>query len=360
MRRAAFALAAAPAAGAAPGQPLFALEAIPQPYRYFKISNSGVLQGDRFTGTYWTPGVGARPMPPPSGYEFAVIRGASPSGLGVGVAQIRGQMNRPFVFDPSTGESRVYGEGFFTENSYGTGVADDGTLVGTQSPFISNDPARAWRLRPGGEFEWLEQLRPGDRTEAHFVNSSGLTAGISVDFTGGYDHQAVLWQPDGTLVVVPRYDANHQLDPRDVTESGFVAGTAVGGGTWTSWLRRPDGSIFVIPHPERQDYSTGVLALNERLEAVGITGNGRREVGMYWSEATGSRYLDDLLLPGLQADWVIAKGWDVNDRGQVLANAQYRGGQYFTVVLTPVPEPGLLAALARRRRGGASAGSGHL
>lgn len=356
MRRAFFALAAALAAGAAPAQPAFTLEAIPQPYSYFRIGNEGTLVGDNFTQTYWTPGIGVRPLPPPPGYEFASVYGASPSGLATGIAQNRGGPRTPFIFDPVAGESRVYGEGFFTENSEGAGLADNGALVGTQRPFDGLSPARAWRLKPGGDFEWLDQLRPGDRTEASQVNSAGLTAGISVDYTNGYDHQAVLWQPDGTLVVVPRYDANHQLDPRDVTEDGYVVGTAVGGGAWTSWLRRPDGSIFVIPHPERQDYSTGILALNERLEAVGIAGNGRREVGMYWSEQTGSRYLTDLLLPGLQADWVIAKGWDVNDRGQVLANAQYRGGQYFTVVLTPVPEPGLLAglalglaALARRR-----------
>jgi len=357
VRRPLFALAAVLAAGAAPAQPVFDLEAIPLPYNaYFRIGNNGVLHGDNFTSTYWTPGVGARTLPPPPGFEFVDVYGASPGGLASGIAQIRGGARAPFVFDPATGESRTVADGRFAGNSIAVGVRDNGTVVGTQGSITGIDPARAWRLKPGGEFEWLEQLRPGDRTEANNVNSSGLTVGISVDFTNGYDHQAVLWQPDGTIVVVPRYDANHQLDPRDVTDSGYVAGTAVGGGTWTSWLRRPDGSIFVIPHPERQDYSTSVRGISEDLQAVGTAGDGHQEKGLYWSPATGSHFVQDLLLPGLQADWDITSVQDINDRGQILARAKYRGGPLTSVVLTPVPEPGLLAglalglaALARRR-----------
>lgn len=51
--------------------------------------------------------------------------------------------------------------------------------------------------------------------------------------------------------------------------------------------------------------------------------------------------LQSLLLDG---SYTLDSIYDINDQGQILATA-YRGGQWRSVLLTPVPEPGALAAL---------------
>lgn len=352
-RPASLAFAALLAAGAG-AQPVYEVQEVSRENSYFRIGEGRVLATFNH---YWTPSGGHLPIPLPAGYIGAEHRGGmSQSGLITGIAQRgSGQNSHVFRFDPRTGESEALGQDFFTAGAEGHGIADNGVMVGVQRDY--NDRARAWRYRDGPGFEFLPELRPGDGSEALHVNSSGMAAGQSWDFSnGGFDQQGVVWAPDGTVSAIPRLPGAFQMDCTDITESGWVAGNAVGDGPIRSWLRDPsDGSLFVVPHPERQDFGRYGLRVNERLEGVGRAGDTGGERGFYWSQATGSRWLQDLLAPEFQG-YRIGTAWDINEDGQVLATA-LEGGQYVSVILNPVPEPSLLAglglglaALARRRR----------
>ena len=83
---------------------------------------------------------------------------------------------------------------------------------------------------------------------------------------------------------------------------------------------------------------------NDRTVVGSIRGSGDWERALIWPNGSPTPIdLNDFVnVPGV----TFIQGLDINNAGQILAEARLHAGGYAYYVLTPVPEPGALAVVA--------------
>jgi len=97
------------------------------------------------------------------------------------------------------------------------------------------------------------------------INESGQVVGVVTAELGPQSPDAVLWQPDGTPVILPKATSEGQAQANDVNNAGFVVGfdneIELGGGFIMHAMRwNPDGSSSELP------LATG--AVHQSAEAI--------------------------------------------------------------------------------------------
>lgn len=151
------------------------------------------------------------------------------------------------------------------------------------------------------------------------LNNGGMVVGDVFDDETS-NHAAWVWTEQNGMVGLPP-----QIFPMDLNEDGVFLDMHGG-------LFRGSDQVGLVPMQV-------CYAMNELGDVLGYDFTG-------WSIFTeGSVYgIDSLLAPEF-GDWSMEGVRDINDRGQILGLASFGGGDAQTVLLTPVPEPGTLAAL---------------
>lgn len=193
-----------------------------------------------------------------------------------------------------------------------------------------------------GQPKGLGYVRTGQNQGwANAVNSSGVVVGSS-SHTEGTDYRAFVWDAQNGIRQIPGSRVGEGAT--DINDLGWITSS----GDISQAVLYRDGQRIVLS----DDGSAS--ALNNNGDVVGndwFTNEGARAV--IWTGGQTIR-LDAAIN---QSGWVLEYAGDINDAGQILTYGYYNGGLEY-VVLTPVPEPAILAALGfgilplvlRRRR----------
>lgn len=181
----------------------------------------------------------------------------------------------------------------------------------------------------------------GDWSISHLyaVNSSGQMVG---DYalnagqlgTSTFDHQAALWQSDGTrqsLGLLPGYTSSVALA---INSSGVVvgwSGTADGSQSHAFlWRNGSMQDLGVLPG----DANSQALGINGRDEVVGWSGNADSSVSHAFLWSAGKMHdLNDLVRDG--SGWVLQQAAGINVVGQIIGTGLFNG-QVSAYMLRPL------------------------
>ncbi|PWR06281.1 hypothetical protein DKT68_22950 [Micromonospora acroterricola] len=172
-----------------------------------------------------------------------------------------------------------------------------------------NGAGQPWRYRDG-RVEQLPVVASGG-TFVTAINKAGDIVGHGTDATG--QTIALLWpaaRPDTVEVL----DAPAGAIAHGITADGTIVGTAGDWGSWTSWVRRPDGQTLTLTVPGSQ--STQVNAA-EGHWATGLVALGDTTLRVRWDLRDGSYTHLDQRLEVLD---------DVNARGAVVGGDRIARG----------------------------------
>ncbi|MCC6403142.1 MAG: PEP-CTERM sorting domain-containing protein [Fimbriimonadaceae bacterium] len=348
------ALVLLPSLGAGQGFPVYEATILTQTpgVGYHAIGDGGVAAGSSFDRAItWDPVRGRRDLPLPPGRTNANGYGINASGQVTGYASADRVGRHPFVYDPATDTSRLVGE--FQARAEAADISDAGHITGIQDiPELGF--SLGFRIDPDGTQHLLDRLYLDQGGVAPVaVNASGWAAGSF----GGWTRPsgALVWREDGSVFEIPPMPGTLFMLSADINDLGWV----VGRGSSDGWAYNAHtGEMRELPHPALPQFGGGPEAINDRFEVVGRTRDETRGYGYYYRDGVGAAYMEDLLLPSQRphvSDLIL---WDINDHGQIVGEGKW-DGQYTSFVFNPVPEPGLLAALAlglaalaRRRRKG--------
>jgi len=125
----------------------------------------------------------------------------------------------------------------------------------------------------------------------------------------------------------------------DLNDAGLIVGrsNAGSGDRAVKWDGGGPIDLGEVPGGENYSEAFGVNALEE---IVGVSGAASGNRGVLWDGTGGPYDLNDRL-DASGAGYEIFEARAINDAGQIAANANVGGVQH-AVLLTPVPEPGVL------------------
>jgi hypothetical protein len=260
--------------------------------------------------------------------ELAVPPGTADSVFAYGInnlGEVVGRIGNDSVIWSADGGVRIVAPPAGYTLISGTDLNDAGTLL-TEASNGPSGAQSAFRRHADGSVEELPGFHPAA------LNQRGAAVGIDQ-----------VWEADGTVRTLTSPDG--PAYGFDINDAGWVAGKVVVGDVGSPAVWRQGGLLTVIPLPAHGDEDNGnAYGINNNGEVVGEGFHN----AIYWSEAEG---LVDLQtrLDASGAGWVLNYAVDINDTGQVLAFAGREGvggAEFYSVVLTPVPEPSAAMALA--------------
>ena len=265
----------------------------------------------------WNPKSGAAQIPVPS--DTRMLCGINSAGQAVGW---HGDYTTGIVVDAS-GSVRELTSYPGYGGSCGLAINDAGQVVGS-----SGDSAVLWQ--PDGTPVMIAAGAPGLDAEARAISDNGLILYTTQAFGAGQlrETTSYVWKPDGSvqqLAEISAFDgAAYSL--RAINDSGQVVGTS--GGHAILW--NPDGSIAA-------DLGEGTACDINNLGQIVGTLNGE---AVMWDSDLSVTYL-----PGIGSD-TGAMVRSINDDGLIAGTIYDSNTGVRTAVLwQPVPEPSSLLAL---------------
>lgn len=352
-------LCAAPALAAAPRYGVTVFDAAPNSSAAFAIGNDGTVLGLRYDEEGGPVGpfawrAGQTTMLPP---QFEAPRALSAAGHIVGHSPIyssaggsqlsmyglvyhHGALSRvPEPFTPD------YSAAYRYSLTSAIGVNSAGTVLARQD----TNNGSGYYLSANG----VNTVLPLEAASA--INEAGQVAGAS---DSGAGTRAVLYD-DGNLVdlgVLPTDGAAPRSIARDLNDAGAVVGTSLyGDGALAhdhSFIWR-DGAMLPIGDFTGANWARGV---NNHGDVVGIfhtSGVGLDRVHSYLFRDGAQYDLAELLGGG---GWRVIDVVDINDGGQIIGYACNAADACYSVLMSPVPEPGAYGMLLAGLAGLAAAG----
>lgn len=230
-----------------------------------------------------------------------------------------------------------YASGRWYSFTNAIGVNSAGTVLATQE---TNNGSGIYLTANG-----VNTILPIGHASA--INSAGQVAGSS-NLGGGTVFHAVLYDNGNVLDlgVLPTDSGAAGSYARDLNDAGAVVGASLYG----------EGSLA---HEHSFIWQNGAMhAIGDMVasnSALGVNNHGD-VVGTFVTEGTGlDRIHSYLYQDGVQYDlaellsggggWRVTNVVDVNDSGQIIGGACNAADQCYSVLLSPVPEPGTYAML---------------
>ncbi|MCW7541647.1 DUF3466 family protein [Aquabacterium sp. A7-Y] len=299
----------------------------------YRVDRSGSVQP-----FLYSPGLGVEIIGGPAarGYGWELNNRGQVAGEGGSATAFSGA----FLYTPGAGVQRLVSGGDY---SAGYGLNERGVVVGSWRVGHDN---HAFIYRPGAGVQDIDAGHPRD-SYAHAINAAGQVVGFAygnmhqphafvytaekgmVDVSGGYGY-SVLWDINQHGVAVGDFGAD--LNSRRAT----LVDTA-------------SGSVTPLPFSSEWLGFCQTQGLNDAGQVVGTSDyQSAGGVGLraFLFDPGESRVLalDTLIDPALGLSLVSAV--DINNKGQILATGDVRGGGFAAYVLTPVPEPETMLLLA--------------
>lgn len=309
------------------------------------------------------------------GDEYAIPFGINASGDVVGYSGGQTLFPMPFVYTDADG-MRPLRMPDGADAGMARDINDDGFVTGhiTHSP--ANDEATRWR--PNRRFQLLGSLGTAgeDSSYGYGINAARSVGGWSYIEESVFEGQEAFryTDADGMESVTPGarpafgYDINDSGDISGEYEfdafrtdgdtiidissglAGITTGEAINAsGQVAITQERPDLNDAWRWSPGTGLTDLGLAATDARVFAHGINsagdvvGRGRPldspdvAGGYLYRDGLGSVDLSSLLAPRFQ-HWYISEAWDINDRGQIVADAlNLRTGRHAGVRLDPTP-----------------------
>lgn len=318
--------------------PLYRMTLLPQDFSAAALNRAGLVVGSAQGGAaIWSPTA--------TTYLGALLPGSQ--GLAInGNGAITGIAgDGAFIYD--NGALSTFG---LPPGTWATAINDAGQVAGFTSQAFG---IRSAFIYADGSYTDLPTFG-GDISVANAINAGGQVAGYASVATDGSD-----WPDPQRYAALYRDGQGLDLgslggpisEANDVNDGGFVAG----------WSLLADGIgerpfLFSPLENGLRDLGTlgGVVAranaLNNAGAVVGLSDIGGADGFDYHAFLYGAGGMADLndLVSGL-GDWRLSTATDINDAGQILAEACRNGSGECRAVrldlVTPVPEPGAWALM---------------
>jgi len=178
----------------------------------------------------------------------------------------------------------------------------------------------------------MVSVTPGARPAFGYdINAAG-------DVTGEYEYEA--FRTVGTTIEILSEGLEGNAAGEDINASGQVALTQENPDEHDAWRWSPGVGLEDLGLAS-EDERIFAHAINTAGDVVGKgspAASADIAAGFVFSDGLGSINLNELLTgPGVQK-WFIAEAWDINDAGQIVADAlNLRTGKHQAVRLDPVP-----------------------
>ena len=307
----------------------------------YTITDLGTLGGEWSTAraiNNWGVVVGASELPDGSPHAFLWQEGAM-TDLGTlgGVESSAAAINDSGQICGGAYRANGHVEAYVWQDGVMTGLgsfgqssdADDinnlGQITGWTDVLYGSRTAYLWQ---GGSMATIGLVSSGA------VNDAGQVVGqIEV----GLRKYAGLWE-NGTGTSLGSLGGYWSM-AHDLTESGVVVGhSEIPGGETRAFLWE-NGVMGELPTLAADSCAYGV---NEMRQIVGDSYASGHYAAVLWQDGTICR-LADLLVNG--SGWRVDRALDINDRGQIVGYGIAPNGQKHAFLLTPIPEPSVLALL---------------
>lgn len=306
------------------------------------LNASGAVVGTSFAtnmrlGFFWQNGVMTSVGDLPGGSSESWAVGVNASGQVVGYSDATAG-RRPFLWQNGVmlDLSMQPGSASFVEAA---DINDAGQVVGRGSGPTGN---RAVLWENGENLVDLGvYVPPNTFSLATAINASGFVVGWGAAGLGD-SIRALSWSTPG--VPVDRGELSGGRDRSiafDVNASGQMAGRSeTAAGDRAAWW--DGGGPIELPPLAGFDEASEALGINALGEIVGSSESEEASRGVLWDASGGPYDLNDRLDESGDG-YVILSANAINDAGQIAADAEIDGATH-AVLLTPVPEPGALAA----------------
>ena len=169
------------------------------------------------------------------------------------------------------------------------------------------------------------------------INDRGTVVGFATSAIGAPQH-ATMWTVDGRFLDLGALPAiREESGAFAVNDSDHVTGTsATGAGNRAFFWSEQTGMTDLGTLPQSRELTAADI--NNKDWVVGTSfGPGNESSVFLWAPNFGLRDVNDLLAPDSR-DWHVWIASTLNDQGQIVATGR-RGGDTYTVLLRPVPEP---------------------
>lgn len=292
------------------------------------LSDNGIVVGQSNGQAYrWTMGGGMVGLNGLGG-ATTTANAVNSSGQIAGRSDLGGGGFHAVLWDNSVNATDLGGT-----FSTGNGINEAGTVVGTSN-------SRGFRKTYGGAMFQLPTL--DNITISNAVNTGGTVTGGSDDASS--NRHAYRWNGEANLedLGIPVLDSASQ--GQAINDSNVVAGYTTRFSTFGAFRFDTDFEILNGLY----NYDTRAHGINNDGDAVGhswLSDDGSVDSrAVLWNAGNANAINLNDHIPGFETEWILERATDINNNGQIVGTGKFNG-QTRAFLLTPVPEPGTIAAL---------------
>ncbi len=343
---------------------LGALPDTPSHSRGHALNSSGQATGDSAApgtlyphGFFWSSSTGMLDIGDlPGGIDSSGADDINDLGQIVGVAHVEpavaGDTGLSAFIWSSAGGMRDLGLPADSQSSWAHALNNAGQVVGHSTSGNSNvHRAFIWTEATG--FTDLGDLPNGvDRVSANDINEAGVVVGSSGGVNEG---RAFRWNAAGGMQQLQNLSSIIKDSvASSINDLNYAVGDSDNGtGTLRAVLWAADGGVTDLGALGGGNSESGATDINNLGAIIGTSNLGDSEDEdwrpVIWSGGGGPRDLNTML-DASGAGWELRLVSDINDAGQIVGTGTYCAEPNMcferAFLLTPVPEPGVLMALA--------------
>lgn len=167
------------------------------------------------------------------------------------------------------------------------------------------------------------------------IASSGLLLG-TLKLNDGDAETFFTWSSDAGLTVMDPANLPAGLSLHALSDSGHMIGQIdQGDGTKTGVIITASGEVIPLPGPDGANARAEGVSNQGQVVGQSLT---TPAAALIWSETGAPTALQDILSSPLPANFLLTNAYDINSKGQIVAEAVGPKGSVQAVVLTPTED----------------------